>query len=85
MSDADLYTCVSTCKICGAELDRATGVPEEHRNAVSVSAPAAMRCASESHNSHENLNVNIKLTWYRETLNGLEFLETIEAPGIELQ
>lgn len=83
MSDADTFTCVALCKVCGAELDRAMGVPAEHRGQVTIAAPVAARCANESHNDalrvSEELafNKNVVLNWYRETRNGLEFLETV--------
>lgn len=86
MTDAALYTCIARCKSCGAELDRATGVPGEHRGQVTIAAPLAARCPVKEHNNNKpvsrgiELNVNVSLDWYVETPNGLEFLEKIEPP-----
>lgn len=87
-TDDSLYTCVITCKICGEELNRLTGVPIEHASAVSYSAPSVGRCSKESHNSHsveKKMNANVTIRWFRETLDGLVFIESFESPEIELQ
>jgi len=81
MNDTNLYTCIVKCKVCGAELDRAMNVPDEHRMPVNASAPISGRCKQESHNSGSDLNFAIVLEWYRETRAGLEFVEKLEAPS----
>jgi hypothetical protein len=88
VTDAETFTCILKCKICGAELDRFKNVPREHCEAAFLAAQTASqyssRCEVESHNSHSDRNVNYSINWYKDTPQGLEFVETIEAPEIQL-
>lgn len=91
---SELYTCVVNCAVCGAELDRATSIPEEHRLPVSMAAQIEQRCKEEKHNDLAELelvfdelghvkqvqaNRAVVIQWFRESDDGLVFLELLDA------
>lgn len=63
------YTCIATCKTCGYELNRATGVPESKRSMVGLSAPLMALGCPKGHDSLSDLNYHFKLHWEQEDNN----------------
>lgn len=66
-----LFTCIVTCKVCGAELNRATGVPDDDRTQIIISAPLMAICKVRDHNTFSDCNIGAKLDWFEETPAGL--------------
>lgn len=61
-----LWTCISRCRDCGQELNRATGVPETERTRVALAAPLIALCDNPRHNTLSDLNLRVQLEWVQE-------------------
>lgn len=60
------YTCIATCKRCGQELNRATGVPEDRRLQTILAAPMVSICPVVEHNTYPDCNIGVRLEWVEE-------------------
>lgn len=58
-----LWTCVARCQVCGKELNRAVGVPEDEKTKVIVSAPLVAICGERHHNTLSDCNIGVDLEW----------------------
>jgi len=61
-----LWTCIATCRICGAELNRAEHIPTEAKGMVVISAPLVAKCKIRGHNTLSDCNIGVDLKWVEE-------------------
>lgn len=57
------WTCIAVCGTCGVEGNRATGVPDNQKAGVAVSAPLQARCDVQEHDTRSDFNLNYRLEW----------------------
>lgn len=62
----ELWTCVATCRVCGAELNRAEQVPEKDKWQVSMTAVLVALCDIPEHNTFSDCNFGVQLDWIAE-------------------
>ncbi len=58
-----LWRCVTTCQVCGVELNTAEHVPESKKGEVELAAPMMAICKVPGHSTFSDCNFAPVLTW----------------------
>src|SRR5207249_176703 len=60
------YSVTARCQVCKEVLNTATGIPEDERTRIIMSAPLMAICKVKAHNTLSDCNIGVKLEWKEE-------------------